>query len=127
MARILLIEDEKQVRGLLSETLEQEGHEVIGCQNGTEGVNQYQKGPIDLVIMDIILPDKDGFETLNELKQQDSQVNVLAISGGLAPGAVNILEIAQRLGARETLAKPFDLKSFLRVVNHLITHSETST
>ncbi len=126
MARILLIEDEEQVRGLLRETLEQEGHVVVECQNGTDGVHQYQKGLVDLVILDLLLPDKDGFETLHELKQQDPRVKVLAISGGFAPGAANILQIAQRLGARETLAKPFDLKSFLKVVNRLLTDSEPS-
>jgi len=126
MAHILLIEDEQQVRGLLRETLEQEGHEVVECKDGTEGLRNYKKGLTDLVILDVLLPEKDGFETLRELKQQDPQVNVLAISGGFAPGAANILQIALRLGAREVLAKPFDLKSFQTVVNHLLTVPETS-
>ena len=69
--------------------------------------------------MDVLLPDKDGFETLKELKQHHDQVNVLAISGGCAPNTVNVLHIAQRLGARQTLAKPFDLTDFLAVVDQL--------
>ncbi|MDA0737503.1 MAG: response regulator [Nitrospirae bacterium] len=124
MAKILLIEDEPQVRGLLKETLVQEGHEVTECEDGADGLRHYKKGLTDLVILDMILPEKDGFETLTELRQQDPQVNVLAISGGFAPGAVNVLHIAQRLGAREILAKPFDLKNFLTVVNQLLTVPE---
>lgn len=127
MAHILLIEDEPQVRGLLRETLEQEGHEVTECKDGTDGLRHFKKGLTDLVILDVILPEKDGFETLNDLRQQDPQVNVLAISGGFAPGAVNVLHIAQRLGAREILAKPFELKVFLKVVNQLLTAPEPQT
>lgn len=127
MAHILLIEDEPQVRGLLRETLEQEGHEVVECKDGTEGLSHYKKGLIDLVILDVILPEKDGFETLTELRQQDPQANVLAISGGFSPGAVNVLHIAQRLGAREILAKPFELKNFLAVVKKLLSDPAPQT
>jgi len=54
MARILLIDDELQIRNLLREILEQKGHEVIGCENGTEGIKQYKESSFDLVIMDIL-------------------------------------------------------------------------
>lgn len=121
MANILLIEDEQQIQDLLREILEQKGHKIIGCQNGADGIRLYKESSFDLVIMDVLLPDKDGFETLNELKQYDDDVNVLAISGGFAPGTVNILHIAQRLGAKETLAKPFDLTDFLTIVDKLLT------
>ena len=127
MACILLIEDEPQVRGLLRETLEQEGHEVIACKNGDDGLSQYKTGFTNLVILDLILPEKDGFEILHELKQQDPQVKVLAISGGFTPEVVNVLHIAQRLGAQEILAKPFDLKKFLLVVNQLLTIPNSPT
>jgi DNA-binding NtrC family response regulator len=120
MAHILLIEDEQQVRDLLREILEQNGHKIVGCQNGTDGIRLYKESSFDLVIMDVLLPDKDGFETLNALKQHDDNVNVLAISGGFAPGTVNVLHIAQRLGAKETLAKPFDLSDFLTMVDKLL-------
>jgi DNA-binding response OmpR family regulator len=126
MARILLIEDEEQVRGLLRETLEQEGYEVIEGSNGTEGLRQYNQHIFDLVIMDVLLPDKDGFEILNELKQHHDQVNVLAISGGIIPGTDNVLQIAQRLGARKALPKPFDLTDFLAVVNQMITFPQST-
>jgi len=120
-SRILLIEDDRQIRAVLQEALEQIGHDVIPCNNGTEGVEIYKRSQIDLVIMDLLLPDKDGFETLNELKKHNHAVNVLAISGGFTQGNVNILTIAQRLGARQTLAKPFDLQRFTNVVEHMLT------
>ncbi len=126
MARILLIEDEQQVRELLREILEQNGHEIIACKNGADGIRQYKESSFDLVIMDVLLPDKDGFETLNELKQHHNQVNVLAISGECAPSTVNVLHIAQRLGARQTLAKPFNLTDFLAVVDQLLAVPQAS-
>jgi len=76
--------------------------------------------------MDVLLPDKNGLETLNELKQHHDDVNVLAISRGFAPGTVSGLQIAQRLGAREALAKPFDLSDFLAVVDQLLTAPQAS-
>ena len=126
MARILLIDDELQILNLLREILEQKGHEVIGCENGAEGIRQYKESSFDLVIMDILLPDKDGFETMNELKRHHDQVNVLAISGGFSSGTIDVLPIAQRLGARQTLAKPFDLTNFLAVVDQLLTVPQAS-
>ncbi len=127
MVRILLIEDEQQVRKLLQEVLEQNGHEVIECSNGIEGIRQYKQSLFNLVILDVLLPDKNGFEILNELKQHHSQVNVLAISGGFASDTDdNVLHIAQRLGANKVLAKPFDLTDFLAVVNQLLSVSQIS-
>lgn len=105
----------------MRETLEQEGHEVLKCMDGTDGLRLYQKGLTDLVILDVLIPEKDGFEILSELKKQDPVVNILAISGGFAPGAVNILKIAQRLGVRAILANPFELNVFLTTVEQLLT------
>ncbi len=121
MARILLIDDEQQIRDLLKEVLEQNGHEVIECCKGTEGVRQYKQSLFNLVIMDMLLPDKQGFEILKELKQHHSQVNVLAISGGFFSDADDtVLDIAHRLGVGKALAKPFELTDFLATVNQLL-------
>lgn len=121
MSRILLIEDDSQIRELLRETLEQEGHDVVACGNGFDGIKHFKQSKVDLVVLDVFLPDKDGFEMLTELKEHHENVNILAISGGFDQGTVNVLNIAERLGARRTLAKPFELKKFLNVVNQLLT------
>ncbi len=112
MARILLIEDEQQVRELLREILEQNGHEIIACKNGADGIRQYKESSFDLVIMDVLLLDKDGFETLNELKQHHDQVNVLAISGGCAPGTVNVLHIRATSGSQTDVGQTLRLDRF---------------
>ena len=126
MARILLIEGEPHVRKLMKEILEEEGHEIIECDNGTDGVREYKRAAIDLVVLDVLLPDKDGLDTLRELKQHHDDVKVMAISGGFVQGAIDMLPLAKRLGARHTLDKPFDLKMFLSAVKQLLDDSQPS-
>jgi two-component system, cell cycle response regulator CpdR len=127
MARILLIDDEPQVRSLLGEVLEQHGHEVIECSNSTEGIREFKKSHFHLVIMDIVLPDKDVGETLRELKEHQKQVNVLAISGGFSLGPdETIFDIAQGLGVKAALAKPFHLPDFLTAVDQCLASSSIS-
>ncbi len=126
MARILLIEGEPHVRKLMKEILEEEGHEIIECDNGTDGIREYKRAAIDLVVLDVLLPDKDGLDTLRELKQHHDDVKVMAISGGFVQGAIDMLPLAKRLGARHTLDKPFDLKMFLSAVKQLLDDSQPS-
>ncbi len=76
--------------------------------------------------MDVFLPNKNGWELLNELSQHHDQVTVLALSGSFVPGADNALPIAQRQGARKILAKPFELTKFLEVVSQLLAVPSTS-
>jgi CheY-like chemotaxis protein len=66
MARILVIEDDIQVQEMLHQMLTHEGHEVQVASNGIEGIRCYQKTPADLVITDIIMPEKSGLETIME-------------------------------------------------------------
>ena len=126
MAHILLIDDDPQIRKLLGEVLEQNGHTIIQCANGTDGTFQYIQSIFDLVILDVFLPD-DGLETLRKLKQHHAQVNVMVISGGIASDYDPVLLAAQRLGVRNVLAKPFDLANFLSVVNQLLPSPKTSS
>lgn len=127
MADILLIDDDHQVRELLQEVLEQSGHKVIQCKNGADGIHQYKQSNFDLVILDVLLPDDGKFETLKALKLHHEQVNILAISGGMVSDGENVLFSAQQLGARYSLAKPFDLTHFLSVVNQLLPFTKLSS
>jgi two-component system, chemotaxis family, chemotaxis protein CheY len=120
MATILLIDDESAVRQVLKEFLEAEGHQVIEAGNGSQGVALYKNKAIDLVILDILLPDKDGLVIIRELHDLNSQVNIIAMSGGLGTGSIDVLTIAQRLGANRVLPKPFMMENFLAVVKEAL-------
>ena len=82
MSRILIIDDDKQMREMLKQTLERAGYAVIEAQNGLEGVAVYREQHVDVVITDLIMPGKDGMETIIELKREFPDVRIIAVSGG---------------------------------------------
>ena len=120
MARIILIEDSNNLRGILKKTLEYEGHEVLEAQDGKAGEKLYRKGCPDLVITDIIMPNKDGIETIIELRRDFPGIKILAISGGGRIGSEHYLNMAKSLGAHDILGKPFKQNDLLKSVRKLL-------
>ena len=117
MARILIIDDEEQVLHLLQETLTRAGHEITSAQDGVEGLKAFKKQPTDLVITDILMPEKDGLDTIREMVALDPKVRIIAISGGGRTGVLDFLPVAQVFGAMYTLTKPFERQDLLNIVN----------
>jgi CheY-like chemotaxis protein len=105
MARILVIDDDADMRAMLEQTLKAAGHEVVLAADGREGVERYRTSPTDLVITDIYMPKQDGLETIREFHRRFSEVRIVAMSGRAL--AVTMLCIAQDLGAVAVLHKPF--------------------
>lgn len=120
MATILVIDDEAQLRKLIVRILEKENHRVIAARNGIEGIKYFQEQHIDLVITDILMPEKDGIEVIREIKKSNPEVDVVAISGGGQLGADQYLKMANKLGAQYTLLKPFQRNDLINIVNHLL-------
>jgi DNA-binding response OmpR family regulator len=116
VARILVVDDEEAIRSVLREALEYAGYEVVEAEDGVAGVEQYHDKRADLVILDILMPRKDGLETIQELLQADPTTKIIAISGGVRGGKVDNLAVAKALGAQRTLAKPFRLHELLEMV-----------
>ena len=121
MQRVLVIDDDEQVRALLYEILERAGFEVMEASNGVEGLKLYRIQPADLVITDLIMPEKEGVETIMELRSQFPNARIIAISGGQRAGGRDYLPIAARLGARRTVAKPFSRQEILEAVRETLT------
>jgi YesN/AraC family two-component response regulator len=120
MAKILIIDDDDQVRTMLRRTLEADGHEVDEAANGNIGISKYRSNPADLIITDIYMPEKEGLETIIELKRDYPDVRILAISGGSRDMDLDFLPVAAKLGAEKTLNKPIDRRDLLAAVNELI-------
>jgi DNA-binding response OmpR family regulator len=118
--RVLIIDDDEQLRALLHEILERAGFAVIEAVNGVEGLKLFRSAPADLVITDLIMPDKEGVETILELRREFPEARVIAISGGGRNSSTNYLPIAARLGARRTLAKPFSRQEILEAVRETL-------
>ena len=109
MGRILIIDDEAQIRTLLRRALEIEGHDVVEAEDGISGVRIQQEQPCDLVITDILMPEQEGLGCIMELRRLDPSVRIIAISGATGAHPMDILEIASQFGARRTFSKPFDV------------------
>jgi len=120
MARILIIEDEDVVRQMLRDMLERAGHQVVEAPDGEKGIQLYRAEPTDLIITDIIMPKKEGVETIMELREEFPDVKVIAVSGGGRIGPTDYLEIAKRIGAARTFKKPFDRRELLKAVSELL-------
>ena len=120
MARILVIDDDNDVRRTLVRLLETAGHEVHEAPDGDSGIAVCEKVLPQLVITDILMPEKEGIETIMVLKQAHPGMPILAISGGGRSGAMDFLDMARALGADEALQKPFRRAELLEAVNRLI-------
>jgi len=120
MAQILIIDDEAMIRDLLIKILEREGYKTMNASNGKEGIKLYRQNQVDLVITDLIMPEKEGIETIMELRRDFRDVKVIAMSGGGKIDPETYLQIAKTIGAIETIAKPFDRKEVLKTVQELL-------
>lgn len=101
---------------MLSETLRVMGYEVTTADDGQVGVNVYDPLKMDLVITDIIMPNKEGVETIMDLRKRNPFVKIVAMSGGGRASSIDYLSIARRFGAKHVLSKPFaydELKAIL--------------
>jgi CheY-like chemotaxis protein len=120
MARILIIEDDEPVRTMLGLTLAHFGHSVIEARDGEEGLMLFRNNETDLVITDIVMPEKEGLEVLMTLRKKYPPVKMIAISGGGRQTAKDNLHIAKLMGATRVLAKPVTTETLMAVVNELL-------
>jgi DNA-binding response OmpR family regulator len=115
MARILIVEDEEGIRGLLQVILAEAGHVVDEACNGAEGLQRYTAAPADLVILDMHMPIMDGRQFILALRQRFSDPTILAISG-----EPELLAHARALHVQGTLPKPFAVPDLLAAVQGLL-------
>ncbi len=123
MARILVIEDDSLTCEWLESLLTRNGYVVDSATNGKDGVDKFQANPADLVITDIVMPEKDGIETITDLKRQYPSLKVIAISGGdRRPEDIsrNYLHSAKLLGANRAMQKPITNEDLLAAVRELL-------
>jgi len=115
MARILVIDDEDLVRLTMRQALKKVGHEIVEAENGVVGLTLFGEGGFDLVFCDIIMPKKEGIQTIIDIRKIDRDVPIVAMSGGGRTRNTDFLEAAATLGANQTMPKPFDRAQLLAV------------
>jgi DNA-binding NtrC family response regulator len=120
MARILVVDDDDLLAGLVEQSLLEAGHEVIWAKNGREAMKLYDPASIDLVLTDLIMPDTEGLELIAALRKRNDEVSIIAMSGGGRSGPSGYLPIATHMGAKAVLKKPFSIELLQQTVTEVL-------
>lgn len=120
MPGILIIDDDVAIRSMMSQILSSAGYQVSTAADGKAGINLYRENPTDLIITDLVMPEKDGIELIMELRREFPQAKVIAMSGGSQYGNMDYLKTARMLGALRVLDKPFEIDTLLQIVSESI-------
>lgn len=117
MARIIIVDDEPLICEMLEEVLTGAGYEVVCAMDGRKAAKLMQEASFDLVITDILMPEKDGLETIEAVRKNHPDAKIIAISGGSPIRETDLLGWASGLGAAYTFQKPVACEELLAAVN----------
>ena len=120
MATILIVDDDEKIVETLSIILKKEGYDILTGANGNDGLKLCLEQKVDLVITDIVMPEKEGLETIIDMKKSFPSIKIIAISGGGKIGPEDYLILAEKFGAKKTLAKPFKKDDILLAVQEVL-------
>ena len=124
MGQILVIDDEEAVRGILRRALERAGHEVLDADNTEEGIRCFHEHRVDLVIADLFMPKRGGLDLIRQLREDDPDVKIIAMTGAAVLRDVDIGSMAVESGARSIFRKPLDLDELEAAVSDLLAEAE---
>lgn len=117
LKRVLIVEDESGIAFMVSDRLKREGYEVTHCDNGLDGEQYASQHPFDIILLDVMLPDKDGFQVCQDLRQKGIQTPIMMLTAR----TTNIDTVmGLRLGADDYLTKPFDMSVLLARIEALL-------
>lgn len=122
MNKILIIDDDKTLLYAMKMALQQDNHEIITSDNGSEGLNRYKSENPDLIFLDITMPGKSGLELLNEIRQTDPDIPVIIMTGY---GTMHTAIEAEQLEVFEYVNKPLDLEEIRRLTKDALVSSKT--
>ena len=115
MARILIVDDDATLLLALEDVLLSQGHEVVTASDGHQAAKLFQAEPFELLLTDLVMPNREGIETIIELRRDFPGMVVIAMSGG-TDNSKMYLKCAERLGAYRTLAKPFTTETLNQAI-----------
>jgi CheY-like chemotaxis protein len=120
MQNILVIDDDKLMCLALAKILISAGYNVVQASDGEEGLKLYRSQDFDLVITDLIMPDKEGIQIIRELRKENSSIRIIAMSAGGRGGATDYLKWARLMGAKQCLSKPIKREDLLDAVQTVL-------
>jgi CheY-like chemotaxis protein len=118
--RILLVDDNKQIRDGLCRLLTGAGYDVSDASNGREALRKIASEPVDLVVTDLVMPEMEGIETIFSIRRQRPKLPIIAMSGGGIGDAKTYLAVALKAGVGRAFAKPFENSEFLSAIRELL-------
>lgn len=117
--RILIVDDDSLFRESVRSNLEDAGYEVAEAADGHKALQELEANPADLIVLDIVMPEKDGFEILPELRRSYPHVRIIAISTGGAGQFMGYLKMAEDMGVHGVLPKPFSFDALRSMIRDL--------
>jgi len=123
MACVLVVEDEHNLRDIICSILKEAGHEAIAACDGSEIADLLEDRNLDLVLTDILMPEKEGIQTIIELRRQNPSLRIIGMSGGGMEGPDHYLDMAKEFGANQTLRKPFNKEKLLKTIHAVLNAS----
>ena len=127
MPTVMIVDDEELIRSLIEKSLTRIGYKVIEATNGKEAMRLIQRSNVDLVIADMVMPEKGGLELIMELKPLYPNIKKIAISGKLPTENESLTGLADGFGVDAVFSKPFEIFDLLKVVKSLVPISDSST
>ena len=115
-----MVDDHEDTREMLFTILKTEGYDVALAEDGDQGLQSYRSRPVDVVLLDMVMPRKDGLATIRELHVEFPDVTILAMSGDTGGGFRDVLAEAREAGAHLTLRKPLEPWVLLRALEGLV-------
>ena len=120
MATVLIADDDPTLRAIGAELLAGEGYRVLEAEDGDEALRVIEAEAIDLIVLDMLMPNKDGLETIIELKRRGSGVRILAISSGGSMDVDSLLKPALAFGADRVMSKPLRISTFATTIADML-------
>jgi CheY-like chemotaxis protein len=122
---LLIAEDDPALRRMLGTLLRAEGHQVVFAANGNEALKALERGSVDLIITDVMMPEKDGLEFIEEVRLKRPLLPIVAVSGGgrFVADKPYYLNVAKHFGATICLPKPFSRQELLSAIDEAWTKS----
>ena len=123
MAVIVVVDDDPTIQMIAAELLREGNHAVVAAADGDEALRVLAAMKVDLVVMDMLMPNKDGLETIIEARNLYPDLRILAISSGGRVGVGDLLRMARLFGADDTYVKPLRLDTFSATVDRMLAES----
>ena len=120
MARILVIDDDEIMNSIIVQLLSEVGYEAEGAEDGNLALKLLETKTFDLIVTDIIMPEKEGLETIVAIRKTNKTVPIIAVSGGGKLGPEQYLDMAKHFGADYAFQKPFYREPFLAAVRECL-------